>query len=877
LLPIEHIDRLPWSIETKEMQELETLLGAACGYFDLNTGAEFTVKSEGIPSGGANASGALCSVLAAGLLWANGRLDPTDIEAIGSITPSALAAAFNEKSFLCPKPKSAPSCRSTADRLVRFRLADTLSTLSVAEKAAALLFLAWCLECHFHGGKASGYGAFAPMIHCRVPFVFFPQPRSDARDAVFVPGGNVTVGREDCGPFDLRRHPNRADENLDELNKLELREVMPRLANNLAALKIGAWNLAPEPPETPGFCFGVVYTGRQKDTGRQISRTLDMPKERDEAVTRMTNFADSQSVLEPRYQGFRTLKMGQLPTEVLADPRQWELRGLAVELHEGMRELLSGRHDDISNVARLLRRIHSALESWGLDWYEGRVVGQAIYEALGCDNYSQSAVKLTGGGGGGSLLFLAPKGSERRLRSRLEAVDFPVRGVVLLECLDDRWPDGRGLSCEQRDTPRRRPGPFTVAVLDAAHASNARSESSVNAEPRQLPPGQQHGLLRDVVADSAAMKEVVRQAQQLAETDITVLLQGESGTGKEVVAKLVHGYSRRCKGSFEAVNCANIGRDRAESDFFGHEKGAFTGATNRHLGHFERAHEGTLFLDEIASLPPEVQAKLLRVLEEEPLTRMGGEEHITVDVRVVAACKEPLKEMVDQGLFRDDLYFRLAVAEIKIPPLRDRKEDIEPLANLFLETEVSKLGMCKRTLHQSAKDVLKAYDWPGNVRELRSAMARAVALWKDELMIRAEHLPKFDLPSVPACTSPPSRRKRGEEAYRGDLQAFVDRKEYTPRYYVVGQAVLGMFDANEREVTPRAVKHWLKIQSGGFQEPFSKEATALAGKKRYDQDITPILRDLAQEKYLESDNDCSPWRFPSKWPPDEDDTTANGQ
>ena len=156
-------------------------------------------------------------------------------------------------------------------------------------------------------------------------------------------------------------------------------------------------------------------------------------------------------------------------------------------------------------------------------------------------------------------------------------------------------------------------------------------------------------------------------------------------------------------------------------------------------------------------------------------------------------------------------------------------------------------------------------------------MARAVALWKDELMIRAEHLPKFDLPSVPACTSPPSRRKRGEEAYRGDLQAFVDRKEYTPRYYVVGQAVLGMFDANEREVTPRAVKHWLKIQSGGFLEPFSKEATALAGKKRYDQDITPILRDLAQEKYLESDNDCSPWRFPSKWPPDEDDTTANGQ
>lgn len=862
LLPIEHIDRLPWSIETREMQELEDLLGAACGYFDLSTGAEFTAKSEGIPSGGANASGALCSVLAAGLLWANGRLNPADIEAIGSITPSALAAAFNEKSFLCPKPKGASSRRSTADRLVRFRLADTLSTLSVAEKAAALLFLAWCLECHFHGGKASGYGAFAPMIHCHVPFVFFPQPRSDTRDAVFVPGGNVTVGREDWGPFDLRRHPNRADENLDELNKLELREVMPRLVNNLAALKIGAWNLATEPPETPGFCFGVVYTGRQKDTGRQIGRTMDMPKERDEAVTRMTSYADSQRVVEPRYQGFRALKMGQLPIAVLTDPRQWELHGLAVELHEGMRELLSGRHDDISNVARLLRRIHSALESWGLDWYEGRVVGQAMYEALGCDNYPQSAVKLTGGGGGGSLLFLAPKGSERRLRSRLEAGDLPVRGVVLLECLDDRWPDGRGLSCEQRDAPRRRPRPFTVAVLDTAHTSNASSGVDGNADSRQLLLGAQHGLAPMIVAESDAMKKVLRQAEECARTDCRVLLQGETGTGKDVVARLIHDLSKRHEKPLVTINCARYGENLAESALFGHEKGTFTGATHRHRGVFEQADKSTLFLDEIASLKLGLQGMLLRVLENKTLRRMGGSEDIAFDVRVVAACCEPLQELMQQKRFRRDLYYRLAVAVICIPPLRSRKEDIVPLAEHFLRTKVGESGGFTKTLDQSAKDVLAAYDWPGNVREVENAMENAIMRSKDELVIGAEHLPKFDL--SPDHSEPPRPGRERLRAYLGDVEIRDDS-----RRWIVARAVLGLYDNGQMVFRPIDVKKSIIGRLIHKTRTFARDSCREQAKRlekmpRADHPINKILGELAEAELLEREGDRR-WRFPAKW------------
>jgi two-component system nitrogen regulation response regulator GlnG len=258
-----------------------------------------------------------------------------------------------------------------------------------------------------------------------------------------------------------------------------------------------------------------------------------------------------------------------------------------------------------------------------------------------------------------------------------------------------------------------------------------------------------------LIGRSPAMQEIYRTIARLTTADLTVMINGESGTGKELVARALHDYGRRRAGPFVAINMAAIPRELIESELFGHERGAFTGATNRSQGRFEQAASGTLFLDEIGDMPPEAQTRLLRVLQEGEFTSVGGRQPIRANVRIIAATHRDLRQSIRQGLFREDLYYRLNVVPIRLPPLRERAEDISDLARHFLER--AKLdGLPWKTLDQSAVDALRGYRWPGNVRELENLMRRLAALCPDEVItgasIRAE-LAESD-PGMPVSAAP---------------------------------------------------------------------------------------------------------------------------
>ena len=223
-----------------------------------------------------------------------------------------------------------------------------------------------------------------------------------------------------------------------------------------------------------------------------------------------------------------------------------------------------------------------------------------------------------------------------------------------------------------------------------------------------------------MTSSSVAMQEVFRAIGRLAVSPATVLITGESGTGKELIARALHQHSSRASGPFVALNAAAIPRDLLEAELFGHEKGAFTGATQQRRGRFEEAHGGTLFLDEIGDMPFELQTRLLRVLAEGSFYRVGGSQPIVVDVRIVAATHQPLEQRVTQGLFREDLFHRLNVIRLRLPPLRERKEDIPALAELFLQNSARSLGVPRRRLTPAAIEALKAFDYPGNIRQLEN-------------------------------------------------------------------------------------------------------------------------------------------------------------
>jgi DNA-binding NtrC family response regulator len=249
----------------------------------------------------------------------------------------------------------------------------------------------------------------------------------------------------------------------------------------------------------------------------------------------------------------------------------------------------------------------------------------------------------------------------------------------------------------------------------------------------------------NLIGTGPAMRRVFETLQKVAETDLTVLVRGESGTGKELVAQALHQRSPRRGRPFVAVNCAAISRELVESELFGHEKGAFTGADARREGRFEAAHGGTIFLDEIGDMPTATQAKVLRVLQERAFERVGGARPIQVDVRVVAATHRPLEEEVRRGRFREDLYYRLRVVEIELPPLRERREDVVPLALAFLERVTGRLGLVPRRLGEGALARLARHAWPGNVRELHNAIEQAAVLASGPV-IEAEDLRLPDAP-----------------------------------------------------------------------------------------------------------------------------------
>jgi two-component system response regulator FlrC len=252
----------------------------------------------------------------------------------------------------------------------------------------------------------------------------------------------------------------------------------------------------------------------------------------------------------------------------------------------------------------------------------------------------------------------------------------------------------------------------------------------------------------DIVAESDAMKRVLTLAEQVAPQPTTVLLTGESGTGKEVVARFLHRRSQRSDMPFVPVNCAALTETLLESELFGHEKGAFTGATQSRRGRFELANGGTLFLDEVGEMGPNLQTKLLRVLQEQEFERVGGTRTISVDVRVIAATNRRPDEAVEAGDLRADLYYRLSVFPIDIPPLRLRKEDVLPLAEHFVAEISARMGQQPKHFSPEARERVCAHDWPGNVRELQNAVERSLIVSRDPEILAS------DLPLVPRGVQP---------------------------------------------------------------------------------------------------------------------------
>jgi formate hydrogenlyase transcriptional activator len=260
-------------------------------------------------------------------------------------------------------------------------------------------------------------------------------------------------------------------------------------------------------------------------------------------------------------------------------------------------------------------------------------------------------------------------------------------------------------------------------------------------------------MFEDIVGSSEALRKVLHQISKLASSDSTVLILGETGTGKELIARSIHKRSNRAERAFIGVNCAAIPQSLIASELFGHEKGAFTGATQRRLGRFEAANGGTIFLDEIGDLPPEIQVALLRVLQEREIERVGSNKPIPIDVRVVAATHRDLNALVAEGKFREDLLYRLNVVPIDVPPLRERAADIPLLVEYFIDRFGKKAGKKFRTIDKKSLGLLQAYDWPGNIRELQNVIERAVILNEGDTFSVDETWLRPELPIVPSRRS----------------------------------------------------------------------------------------------------------------------------
>ena len=306
----------------------------------------------------------------------------------------------------------------------------------------------------------------------------------------------------------------------------------------------------------------------------------------------------------------------------------------------------------------------------------------------------------------------------RKIRPELRVIAMSAQSTLLT-----------AVKATERGAFEYLPKPFDLneliaVVRRALEAPRSAPVAAVEATPEdQLP----------LIGRSPAMQEIYRTLARLMGTDLTVMITGESGTGKELVARALHDYGKRRSGPFVAINMAAIPRELIESELFGHEKGAFTGATNRSSGRFEQAEGGTLFLDEIGDMPPEAQTRLLRVLQEGEYTTVGGRSAIRTNVRIIAATHHDLRQLIRQGLFREDLFFRLNVVPIRLPPLRERTGDIPELVRHFMSRAAAE-GLPAKMIDAAAMEKLKSYRWPGNIRELENLVRRLAALYSEEVI-----------------------------------------------------------------------------------------------------------------------------------------------
>ena len=309
------------------------------------------------------------------------------------------------------------------------------------------------------------------------------------------------------------------------------------------------------------------------------------------------------------------------------------------------------------------------------------------------------------------------------------------------------------------------PKPFDLKELigivgRALTEPKAKSTSRQTEETEAMP----------LVGRSAAMQEIYRVLARLMQTDLTVMITGESGTGKELVARALHDYGKRRQGGFVAINMAAIPRDLIESELFGHEKGAFTGANARSSGRFEQAEGGTLFLDEIGDMPMEAQTRLLRVLQQGEYTTVGGRTPIKTDVRIVAATNKDLRILIQQGLFREDLFFRLNVVPMRLPPLRERAEDVPDLVRHFIKLG-EREGLPAKQVDVAAMERLKRHRWPGNVRELENLVRRLAALYPQEVITVGIIEQELATPQ----TMPLEGEQTGEETLSDSVERHMNR------------------------------------------------------------------------------------------------------
>ena len=332
--------------------------------------------------------------------------------------------------------------------------------------------------------------------------------------------------------------------------------------------------------------------------------------------------------------------------------------------------------------------------------------------------------------------------------------------------------------------------PFNVPEL-LSLVRKAADSNRLMSEPVML--GGHEGARDALVGQSLAMQTIYKEIGRVATKPVNVLIRGETGTGKELIARALYQYSDRAHAPFVAINCAAIPETLLESELFGHERGAFTGATERRIGRFEQANHGTIFLDEIGDMTLGTQVKLMRVLQEKCLQRLGGKETMAVDVRVVAATNRDLEAAIREKLFREDLYYRLSVIVITLPPLRQRREDIPDLVNFFLHRYGPELGNAKPSIHPEALELLQAEHWPGNVRELENVVRKALLL-AQSYTINADHV-RAALSQSSTPTLPPAQAF-GELA--DHLLAAAQRGE-------LDDAHARFLEAAEREIFARAI------------------------------------------------------------------------